>query len=140
MLRARLISGAIGVAAVGVSAGTTILSAAPAHATTYQIESVVYWTGPSCIPVVSPRYPDGRTTSMITACGGYSDAHYLAFDGEYFGADPQPNDATTTLGCTVYVNGVVNYSDYAPSGDKHDVNCLRYMPSIPPVTNAQQQA
>jgi hypothetical protein len=119
----------------GLAVGGAVL-AAPAQADYYNVESVVFWTGPSCIPTRSPQYPDGRYLGVIMICGGYSDARYTAASGEYVGADPMPNDTTVTLGCVVYVNGSLVYSDYAPSGDRHDVNCLRYLPAI---TNAQQR-
>jgi hypothetical protein len=36
-----------------------------------------------------------------------------------------PFDTTTTLGCSLVINGVMDNTDYAPSGDRHNVDCLR---------------
>lgn len=129
MSPARSLAMVVGALLVGMPPAT-------AHADSYHIESVVYWTGPSCIPVLSPQYPDGRYTSTISICGGYSSAQYFAIDGEWVGANPMPNDSTVTLGCKLYLDGSYVYGDYAPSGDRHDVNCLRYIPAL---TNAQQR-
>ncbi len=114
-------------AASAVAVAVTVGLAAPAHATMSLIRSEVYWTGPECIPVMSPHYPDGHYTEMSMVCGGFSNATYSAFPGEYIGADPMPNDATITLGCALYVDGRLAYQDYARDGDHHDVNCLRVL-------------
>jgi hypothetical protein len=112
------------VAAVATAVGL----AAPAHAAMSRIVSEVYWSGPACIPVVSPNYPSGHYTQTSMICGGHSTATYYAFPGEYIGADPRPNDATVTLGCSLYIDGNLAYQDYARDGDHHDVNCLRILP------------
>ena len=122
LLRKTIVVGS-GMAAVAVTVGL----AAPAHAATSRIVSEVYWSGPACIPVTSPHYPDGRYTQISMICGGHSTATYSAFPGEYIGADPMPNDATVTLGCSLYVDGNLTYQDYARDGDHHDVNCLRVL-------------
>jgi hypothetical protein len=98
-----------------------------AHASMHMIRSVVYWTGLNCMPVRSPYYPNGTRVGVTTICGGYSDVSYPAIPGEWVGADPMPNDNTTTLGCKIYVDGYLDYSDYAPDGDLHNVNCLRIL-------------
>ncbi|OBH91276.1 hypothetical protein [Mycobacterium sp. E2733] len=107
----------------------TLAFAAPAHAAMSRIVSEVYWSGPACIPVRSPHYPDGSYTQTSMVCGGHSTATYYAFPGEFIGADPQPEDATVTLGCSLYVDGNSAYQDYARDGDHHDVNCLRVLPA-----------
>ncbi len=91
------------------------------------IHSVVHWTGIDCIPIRAPQYPDGRSTRTTMFCGGYSEANYSAYPGEYVGADPQPNDRTMSIGCTLYINGYVDNSDYALPGDHHNVSCLRML-------------
>jgi hypothetical protein len=77
--------------------------------------------------VRSPNYPTGHYTQTSMVCGGFSTATYSAFTGEYIGADPQPNDATVTLGCSLSIDGNLAYQDYARDGDHHDVNCLRVL-------------
>jgi hypothetical protein len=120
MFKSALIAGSAAAAfAVGL--------AAPAHAAMSRIVSEVYWSGPACIPVMSPNYPHGNYTQMSMVCGGHSTATYYAFPGEYIGADPMPNDATVTLGCTLFIDGTLAYQDYARDGDHHDVNCLRVL-------------
>jgi hypothetical protein len=90
------------------------------------VTSTVYWTGPDCIPV---RISAGYTTEIGTACGHFAQLSYLAFPGQYVGADPMPFDSTVTLGCSLLINGVPDNTDYARDGDHHDVNCLRvYVP------------
>ena len=86
------------------------------------ITSIVYWTGPNCIPV---RYSEGYHTDTGVICGRYSERSYFAFPGQYVGADPMPFDTTVTLGCSLLINGVPDNTDYAPSGDRHNVDCLR---------------
>ena len=86
------------------------------------ITSIVYWTGPNCIPV---RYSEGFSTDIAMICGRYSERHYFARPGQYVGADPMPFDTTTTLGCSLLINGTPDNTDYAPAGDRHNVNCLR---------------
>ncbi len=127
MLKKAIVAGSA-VAAVAVTVGL----AAPAHAAMSQIVSEVYWSGPTCIPVRSPNYPNGHYTQTSMVCGGFSTATYPAFPGEYIGADPQPNDATVTLGCSLSIDGNLAYQDYARDGDHHDVNCLRIL--TPPYT------
>ena len=48
------------------------------------ITSIVYWTGPNCIPV---RYSEGYSTNVAMKCGGYSERTYFAVPGQYVGAD-----------------------------------------------------
>jgi hypothetical protein len=84
------------------------------------ITSIVYWTGPNCIPV---RYSTGLSTDIGMACDGYSERTYFAVDGQYVGADPMPFDTTVTLGCSLLINGVPDNTDYAPAGDRHNVDC-----------------
>ena len=97
--------------------------AAPANAQQGAfITSIVYWTGPNCIPV---RYSEGFYTDTSMICGRYSERHYFALPGQYVGADPMPFDTTVTLGCSLLINGVPDNTDYAPSGDRHNVDCLR---------------
>jgi hypothetical protein len=113
--------------------------AAPAQATDASvITSIVYWTGSDCIPV---RYSEGFSTNVAMVCGGYSERSYLAVPGQYVGADPMPIDgaSTTTLGCSLRINGQVDNTDYAPPGDvHHNVDCLRVLvvdyPSYPSYT------
>jgi len=117
---------AIGTALAGSTmAAAAILAAPAANASYHEITSVVYWTGVDCITVRSPQYPNGHRLGFDTVCGGNSTVTYEAVSGEYVGADPMAFDQTRTVGCSVYVDGVLNYSDYAPDGDHHDVNCLR---------------
>jgi hypothetical protein len=120
---------------------TAAIGAAPqAHADPlHHIRSIVYWTGPPCITVTSPTYPNGHHTMNYVVCGGLSSAEYSAYGGEFVGADPQGNDVTVTLGCQLFVDGRLDYSDFAPSGDHHDVNCLRILnyDYPPPPTAAQ---
>jgi|KBSMisStaDraftv2_1062788.scaffolds.fasta_scaffold1663619_2 hypothetical protein len=111
------------VAAAAVVGGVAL--AAPAQAQQGAlITSIVYWTGPNCIPV---RYSTGLSTDIGMACDGYSERTYFAVDGQYVGADPMPFDTTVTLGCSLLINGVPDNTDYAPAGDRHNVDCLRVL-------------
>jgi hypothetical protein len=132
----RMIATALAVAAVVAG----VASAAPAQARggSYWITSIVYWTGADCIPI---RYSEGYTTNVATKCGGYSERTYLAVPGQFVGADPMPlsGDPTTTLGCSLRIDGGVDNTDYAPPGDvHHNVDCLRVLvvdyPSYPSYT------
>ena len=110
--------------------------AAPAQAQyASMITSAVYWTGPDCITVQISRAPNGFGTELGTACGGYSERTYFAVPGQYVGADPMPlpNSPTTTLGCSLRIDGQVDNADYAPAGDvHHNVDCLRVLTSSAP--------
>ena len=110
-------------ALVALAAAVSLASPASAQQGAF-ITSIVYWTGPNCIPV---RYSEGFTTDIGTICGKYSERSYFAVPGQYIGADPMPFDTTVTLGCSLLINGVPNNTDYAPSGDRHNVNCLRML-------------
>ena len=122
-----MLTKAIVVGSAVTAVAVTIGLAATAHAAMSQIVSEVYWTGPACIPVMSPNYPSGHHTQMSMVCGGHSTATYSAFPGEYIGADPEPEDTTVSLGCSLWVDGNLAYQDYARDGDHHDVNCLRVL-------------
>jgi hypothetical protein len=130
---------AIVAAAAAVVGGAAL--AAPAQAQQGAlITSIVYWTGPNCIPV---RYSTGFSTDIGMACDGYSERSYFAVDGQYVGADPMPFDTTVTLGCSLLINGVPDNTDYAPAGDRHNVDCLRVLvtdyPSYTPPSPARYQ-
>ncbi len=115
----RALAGLMGAAAIAAA----VPLAAPAQAAPGAwITSIVYWTGPDCIPV---RYSKGFYIDTDMICGRYSERHYFALPGQYVGADPMPFDTTTTLGCSLLINGVPDNTDYAPAGDRHNVNCLR---------------
>jgi hypothetical protein len=124
MMMKKLIGGGLAALAVAVA-----VSVAPPVQAQYgaHITSIVYWTGPNCIPV---RYSEGFYTNTSMICGRYSERHYYAVPGQYVGADPMPFDTTTTLGCSLLVNGTPDNTDYAPSGDRHNVDCLRVLSVI----------
>jgi hypothetical protein len=119
-----------GLAAAAIAGGVALAAPAQAYPSAYPsvyVTSTVYWTGPDCIPV---RVSRGYSTVIDMACGGFAQRSYLAFPGQYVGADPMPFDSTVTLGCSLVLNGVPDNTDYAPSGDRHDVNCMRiYIPA-----------
>ena len=115
----KLIGGGLAALAIG------LVAAPVANASVYSITSVVYWTGVHCITVHSPQYPNGHYTGFDTICGSNSTVTYMAISGEYIGADPMPFDQTRTVGCSVYIDGVYSYGDYARDGDLHNVDCLR---------------
>lgn len=111
---------------IGAAAFAAAISVAP-PASAQQgafITSIVYWTGPNCIPV---RYSEGFSTNIDMICGRYSERHYFALPGQYVGADPMPFDTTVTLGCSLLINGTPDNTDYAPSGDRHNIDCLRVL-------------
>ena len=55
--------------AVAAAVAGGVVLAAPAQAQSGAfITSIVYWTGPNCIPV---RYSEGFTTDIATICGKY---------------------------------------------------------------------
>lgn len=123
-----------GVALAGSAVAAAAIALAPtAGASYHSITSVVYWTGVNCITVLSPQYPGGHRTGLDTICGGNSTVTYGAVSGVYIGADPMAFDQTRTLGCQVFIDGVLDYGDYATDGDHHDVSCLRTLsyPSYP---------
>ena len=116
----KLITGLMGAAAI---AAVSLAPPASAQGGAF-ITSIVYWTGPNCIPV---RYSEGFSTDIAMICGRYSERHYFALPGQYVGADPMPFDTTVTLGCSLLINGTPDNTDYAPSGDRHNVDCLRVL-------------
>ena len=118
----KLIGG--GLAALAVAVAVLRGTAGPGSVRCPHITSIVYWTAPNCIPV---RYSEGFYTNTSMICGRYSERHYYAVPGQYVGADPMPFDTTTTLGCSLLVNGTPDNTDYAPFGDRHNVDCLRVL-------------
>ena len=112
-----------GLAALAIATAVSVAPTAQAQYGAF-ITSIVYWTGPNCIPV---RYSEGFYTDTSMICGRYSERHYFAVPGQYVGADPMPFDTTTTLGCSLLINGVPDNTDYAPAGDRHNVNCMRVL-------------
>ena len=56
-------------AAAALAGGVAFATPAQAQSGAF-ITSIVYWTGPNCIPV---RYSEGFTTDIATICGKYSE-------------------------------------------------------------------
>ena len=54
--------------------------------------------------------------------GGWSEWLQYAGPGQSVGVDPNMG-ANTWVSCTVYVNGRLDYADYASRGDGTDANC-----------------
>ena len=117
----KLIGGGLAALAAAILLAPSANAQSGAH-----ITSIVTWTGPHCIPI---RYSQGFYTETDMVCGRYSQRSYYAVPGQYVGADPMPFDTTTTLGCSLVINGVMDNTDYAPSGDRHNVDCLRVLTS-----------
>jgi hypothetical protein len=121
----KMIVGGLAATAVATS-GLALAAPAQASPGGVYVTSTVYWTGPDCIPV---RISAGYSTEIGMACGHYAQRSYFALPGQFVGADPMPFDTTTTLGCSLVINGVPDNTDYARDGDHHDINCLRvYVP------------
>lgn len=79
----------------------------------------VFWTGTPCIEVMV------ATGQTQTVCGGYHNFYnHNAVPGITTGVDPIMGSATS-ISCTFFLNGYVEYFDYAERGDGTDVNCLR---------------
>ena len=110
-LKKFVVAGAATAALVGA-----IAVAPTANAYASVIRSYVWWSGPDCIPVEISRAPDGFGTDVGQACGGHSERTYVAVPGQFVGADPMPNDTTVTVGCQLWIDGVLRLTDYAPPG------------------------
>jgi len=116
-------------AAVGMVGA--VIAAPTANAAASFIQSYVWWTGVNCISVEYSNAPSDWGTDVGRICGGHSERAYTAVPGQFVGADPMPRDRTETVGCQVRVDGVLRYSDYAPPGDMHDVDCMKMLlPSL----------
>ena len=85
----------------------------------------VVWTGAPCIDVV---HATGR---YQTICGGAWTFYGAAESGYATGVDPIMGDATS-ISCTFYLDGYMEYYDLALRGDGTDVNCLRYVYDVAP--------
>jgi hypothetical protein len=117
----------IGAALTAAGMAGAVIAAPTANAYVSVVESYVWWTGVDCISVEYSNAPDDWGTEVGRICGGHSERAYTAVPGQFVGADPMPRDRTETVGCQVRVDGVLRYSDYAPPGDMHNVNCLHLL-------------
>lgn len=85
----------------------------------------VYWTGATCIDV---QHVYGN---IQTVCGGFA-----RFDnpdtgpGYITGVDPIMGLADQ-ISCEFYLNGIMQWSDWAAAGDGTDVNCIREIYRMP---------
>ncbi|AEL97976.1 hypothetical protein CL65_gp068 [Mycobacterium phage Patience] len=112
--RMLLIAIAIGamIAAIG------IIISSPAKATPWSYVRVeVFWTGTPCIYV---RVPEG---DLRYACGGAYTFWNDGPVGSLLGVDPIMG-AASTLSCVLYLNGLIELTDYGVAGDGTDINCM----------------
>lgn len=115
----------------GVLVGGAVLAAAtlgaiPANASTHSITSIVSWRGANCIQDESPQINNLYLTSVGTICGGSSTASYTAGSGAWVGSNPIMG-AASYISCQLWVDGHLEWSDFANAGDGHDANCLRIL-------------
>lgn len=120
----RALAGALAAGAVALGA---LFTAPSAHAYASAVRSLIWWSGPECIPVRVSNAPDGYGWDIKQACGGHAERSYYAVPGQWVGADPVGFDETLAIGCQLWIDGELRLSDYAPPGDHHDVNCLRQL-------------
>jgi len=111
-----------GVAAAALAA--TVGVAAPANARSWHYtKTMVQWGGSSCINV-----QEANVYGYSTYCG-FGNAWELnetPYVGQNLGLDPIMGNASW-ISCQVYVDGRLDYSDFASAGDGTDVNCTRSM-------------
>ena len=118
--KAALVGGA---AAVALAATVGVAAPANAYSSEVQITTVVRWVGGNSW--LSVDYPgegivlEGSPTKVAT------DVWY-AISGARIGADPIMGDADW-IGCELYINGRLAYSDSAFAGDNTDANCVRIL-------------
>lgn len=125
-IRTRALLGAI---FTGAIVAANIIHAPLARADVHSIRSLVVWTGPRlCLAVAAPTEADRYHVAVYTLCSslGVSDVYYNAIPGQYVGADPIIQ-GQYSVGCSLYVDGALNYADFAAEGDGTDVNCLRVL-------------
>jgi hypothetical protein len=117
-MRAKLISGAVGAAAVTAVA---LAPSANACGSLHYVTTQVSWGGSNCIAVQEVWRPEvfcgyGNSWELDERVGHYQD----------FGMDPTMG-AADWISCNVYVDTQLVYSDFAVRGDGTDVNCIRYL-------------
>lgn len=94
--------------------------------------TLVEWQGSSCVAAVGPSlgnpYVIG-TPSYTCQPGPVGSSRWARWDelrvsGQYVGVDPIMGD-NNWVRCTLFINGVLEMTDYADAGDGTDVTCLR---------------
>lgn len=101
----------------GLYACHLIASAPYSYAKGEMARVEVFWTGAPCIDVVQ------ATGYRQTVCGGTANFFGMTYAGESIGVDPIMGDATS-ISCTFYLDGRIEYFDLAVRGDGTDVNCI----------------
>lgn len=101
-----------------VGAFLAMASCASARADTVGSARVeVFWTDTNCIRVID------ATGKEFYPCGGSATFVSPAISGTKTGVNPIMGSATT-ISCTFYLNGLIEYTDLAIRGDGTDVNCI----------------
>lgn len=104
---------------------------ADAYATVRGVTEV-RWSGSDCVQVygasINNPYLIGSPVWQCAGGGGVHAATWTEYrgSGQVIGVDPEMG-SNAWISCTLWVNGVVEFSDYATAGNGHQVSCLRYV-------------
>lgn len=117
--------------AATTAAACMLVTPSTANASNHDTLTIVSWGGSSiCIWITSPTFGDYWSKSTDYVCDEDQEVQVRtpASSGQYVGADPFTNNpGIRWAGCTVIIDGNVDFADYAEYGDVTDVNCLRVL-------------
>lgn len=120
-----------GILATLVGALFWVAPRAGAYQTVYAVTRVE-WAGSPCVQVygasVGNPYLIG---SPVWQCDSNGSPHWAEWtesraSGQVVGIDPEMGN-NSWIKCTLWINGRVEYVDYATAGNGHQVSCLRYV-------------
>lgn len=92
----------------------------------------VEWAGSNCIQAYGASQGNPYLIgSPVWTCVAPSAPHWAEWaesraTGQIVGVDPEMGD-NAWIKCTLYINGRVEYVDWATAGNGHQVSCLRYV-------------
>lgn len=122
-----------GIAATSLAVCVSLCASPVADATQYYTRSFIKWGGSECLWVTSASYGNYWATSTDYVCDQDGDHQIVintpALTGQWVGADPiiKPGDGVTWVGCSLIINGNLDFADFAEAGDGHNANCLRIL-------------
>src|SRR4051812_5436351 len=106
-------------AIAAVAAATVALGlAAPAHADHF-VRTEVSWTGAPCIEVYVSNVTATTFVPRVACGGSYVYTEGNVWYGDQIGVDPVMGSASY-IECTMWIDGVMSWSDAAVAGDGSD--------------------
>lgn len=118
-----------GIAGLLVGLGIALVPTAKAD-DSYSTITFIKWGGPSqCVWVTSPTYGNYWQTTTDYVCAEDRSVVVTTpvLSGQYVGAQPFITEGVSWVGCSVVMNRQLAYADYAKSGERSSVSCLREM-------------